>query len=125
MRLRFLLALALGCTAGCDLSGPSVGSGTVTSGPGGNPTPGGTVLGPFLISIEPSPLEIAPGDEIRLNGINFSNVTIVDPQPAQKCRPFLSFLPVCTRTQCMPLEQLTGHVHIEGNGAGCCAAPHQ
>ena len=73
MRLRFLLALALGCTAGCDLSGPSVGSGTVTSGPGGNPTPGGTVLGPFLISIEPSPLEIAPGDEIRLNGINFSN----------------------------------------------------
>ena len=57
-----------------------------------------------------------------LGGINFSNVTIVDPQPAQKCRPFLSFLPVCTRTQCMPLEQLTGHVHIEGNGAGCCAA---
>ena len=58
-----------------------------------------------------------------LGGINFSNVTIVDPQPAQKCRPFLSFLPVCTRTQCMPLEQLTGHVHIEGNGAGCSALP--
>ena len=74
MRLKFLLALALGYFTGCDLSGPSDSSaGTGTNNTGSNTTPGGTVSGPFLIRIEPNPLEIAPGDEIQLSGINFSN----------------------------------------------------
>ena len=73
MRLRILLALVVGCTVGCDTSGQRS---TTGAGPGGSGVgPGGNnpFLGPFLISVEPSPLEISPGDEIRLIGINFSD----------------------------------------------------
>ena len=57
-----------------------------------------------------------------LGGLNFTDVTVVDPQPRQQCRPFLTFLPVCTETRCMPLKYVHGRVRVEGNGAECCAA---
>ena len=54
-----------------------------------------------------------------VGGITLRETTIVDPRPA--CRPFLSYLPVCTDTACAPLLDLHGDVKVIGNPAACCA----
>ena len=54
-----------------------------------------------------------------VGGITLRETTIVDRRPA--CRPFLSYLPVCTDTACAPLLDLHGDVEVIGNPAACCS----